>query len=226
MIDKELGEQYPKKKIAIGGERLVAKDFSSPAYHIKDANFRISRGEIVGFAGLVGSGRTELAKAVFTGDGGTSGAISLDGKPFHPRSPRASVKQGIVLIPEDRRGEGVVSPFDVGEKPYLAEAVAFRELRIQVESQDREKEQGNSRGSVHQGLLDPTDSGHFERRKSAEGIPRQVVRLGGLYLDLRRADPGDRRGDQERDLRNHGGDGGARGRQSGSSVPISESSWR
>jgi len=125
MIDKELSAQYPKKEIQVGSELLAAKDFSAPSYGIRDVNFQISRGEIVGFAGLVGSGRTELAKSIFAGSSGAVGSIRLDGKEFVPRNPRASVRDGIVLIPEDRRGEGLVPSFDVGENIILPQLSNF-----------------------------------------------------------------------------------------------------
>ena len=108
MIDHDIDDQYPKPSVEIGGEVFSAKDYSCPQMRIKKADFSVRRGEIVGFAGLVGSGRTELAQAVFCGKA-HSGALSMRGKPFASRSPAASIKNGMAMIPQDRRGEGVVT---------------------------------------------------------------------------------------------------------------------
>ena len=119
MIAKDLGAQYPKASVEIGVERLRVSSFSAKAEGLGAIDFHISAGEIVGFAGLVGSGRTELAKAIFEGASGASGKVMLDGKPFLASSPRDSIRRGLVMIPEDRRGEGIVSCFDVGENLSL-----------------------------------------------------------------------------------------------------------
>lgn len=119
MIAKDLGQQYPKAKVEVGNDRLVVKGYSVKGGPFSDIDFHIAAGEIVGFAGLVGSGRTELAKALFEGHRGASGEVSLDGKALASRSPRDSIRSGLVMIPEDRRGEGLVSCFDVGENLAL-----------------------------------------------------------------------------------------------------------
>ena len=119
MIAKDLAEQYPKRPVAKGSERLRAESFSVPSEGLEGVDFSIYAGEIVGFAGLVGAGRTELAKAIFEGRRDSSGKVTLNGEPFAPGAPRDSIRRGLVMIPEDRRGEGLVSCFDVGENLCL-----------------------------------------------------------------------------------------------------------
>jgi ribose transport system ATP-binding protein len=73
-----------------------------------DVSFDIRAGEIVGLAGLIGSGRSEVARAIFGADRATAGTIELDGVPIRPRSPRTAVRKGIVMLPEDRKRQGLL----------------------------------------------------------------------------------------------------------------------
>ncbi|BCW35866.1 ribose import ATP-binding protein RbsA [Arthrobacter sp. StoSoilA2] len=74
---------------------------------VAGASLEIRQGEILGLAGLVGSGRTELARAIAGADGISGGNMELDGHPYSPRSPRHSIQQGVVLVPEERRSEAL-----------------------------------------------------------------------------------------------------------------------
>ncbi|MFL5929127.1 MAG: sugar ABC transporter ATP-binding protein [Gaiellaceae bacterium] len=75
---------------------------------VLDASLEIRAGEIVGLAGLMGSGRSEVARAIFGADRAADGTIELDGRPIRPRSPRAGIRAGIVMLPEDRKRQGLV----------------------------------------------------------------------------------------------------------------------
>ncbi|MDO6966411.1 sugar ABC transporter ATP-binding protein [Rhizobium alvei] len=75
---------------------------------VKGADLEIHPGEIVGLIGLVGSGRTEIARAIFGADKTTAGAVMFDGKDYDDRSPRESVARGLAMVPEDRRKQGLV----------------------------------------------------------------------------------------------------------------------
>jgi ribose transport system ATP-binding protein len=75
---------------------------------VKGVSFALRRGEVLGIGGLVGAGRSELARLIFGVDKVDSGAMVLDGKPFAPRSPAQAVKAGLGLVPEERRAEGLV----------------------------------------------------------------------------------------------------------------------
>jgi ABC-type sugar transport system ATPase subunit len=119
MIAKDLGEQYPKTSVPIGEERLRVRGFGTKEGGLSGVDFSVFAGEIVGFAGLVGAGRTELAKAIFEGSKGSSGEVLLDGDTFGSSGPKDSIARGVVMIPEDRRGEGLIVDFDVGENLSL-----------------------------------------------------------------------------------------------------------
>jgi simple sugar transport system ATP-binding protein/ribose transport system ATP-binding protein len=85
----------------------------------RDVSLHVRPGEIVGLAGLVGSGRTEIARLVFGADALTGGKILLDGKPLTTIDPRSSARRGVVLIPEDRRAEGLALVRSVRENIAL-----------------------------------------------------------------------------------------------------------
>ena len=80
---------------------------------VYDASFALVAGEIVGIAGLVGSGRTELLRAIYGADRAESGVVVLDGRPYWSRSPRRSLRRGLAMLSEDRRRQGVVPTFDI-----------------------------------------------------------------------------------------------------------------
>jgi ribose transport system ATP-binding protein len=86
---------------------LVVRDLSTDA-DLKSASLVVRRGEIVGLVGLVGSGRSELARAIFGADRPTAGTIALDGKEYSNPTPKRSVERGLVLVPEDRRKQGLI----------------------------------------------------------------------------------------------------------------------
>ena len=81
---------------------------------------RYARGEIVGIAGLVGAGRTELARVLFGLEPATAGAVALNGHPVAPRSPEEAIAQGIAYLPEDRRRHGVVLDLSIAANLTLA----------------------------------------------------------------------------------------------------------
>ncbi|MDR2021354.1 MAG: sugar ABC transporter ATP-binding protein [Treponema sp.] len=86
---------------------LEVRNLSRPGF-FGNISFTAKKGEIVGFGGLVGSGRTEVMRCIFGADSYASGEIFLEGKPFIPVAPRKSIDAGIALVPEDRRGQGFI----------------------------------------------------------------------------------------------------------------------
>ena len=87
---------------------------------IRNVNFTLKRGEILGFAGLVGAGRTEVARAIFGADPYDSGEVLVHGKPVHIRSPQDAVRQGIGYLSEDRKRYGLTLGMDVSINTVLA----------------------------------------------------------------------------------------------------------
>lgn len=93
---------------------LSARDLARPP-RVRGVDLDVRRGEIVGIAGLVGAGRTEVLRMIFGADRPTGGTMTLDGAPFRPRSPYEAIRRGVALVPEERRSEGLL----------LQESIAF-----------------------------------------------------------------------------------------------------
>ena len=106
MVGRELNEMYPKLETKVGSVALEVKSLNS-ASEFKDISFNVKKGEIVALAGLVGSGRSEVARAIFGVDPYDSGQVLLDGQPLPPKKPKKSVARGLALVPEDRRQQGL-----------------------------------------------------------------------------------------------------------------------
>ncbi|MDR2356435.1 MAG: sugar ABC transporter ATP-binding protein [Clostridiales Family XIII bacterium] len=108
MVGRDIGDTYANlsRNDAFGDVVLDVKNLKTP--YVRDVSFRIRKGEIVGLAGLVGAGRTEVARALFGADPVTGGEIVLDGESVSFKSPREAIKRGVALCPEDRKEEGLV----------------------------------------------------------------------------------------------------------------------
>jgi rhamnose transport system ATP-binding protein len=106
MVGRELTEMFPKTKNKIGEVVLEVNDLTNPAY-FRNISFKVIKGEIVALAGLVGSGRSEVARAIFGVDKYETGSITLNGEPLPKGSPEESMARKIALVPEDRRQQGL-----------------------------------------------------------------------------------------------------------------------
>lgn len=105
---------------------------------VEDVSFDVRAGEIVGLAGLIGSGRTEVARAVFAADRPSSGAVDLDGVPLRARSPRQAIRRGLVMLPEDRKSQGLLMLRSIADNvtlPHLADVSSAGVIRPQLEQQ-------------------------------------------------------------------------------------------
>lgn len=102
-----------------GDPVLRVEHYSKPG-KLHDISFEIHRGEVVGLAGLVGAGRSELARALFGADAGGVGEVVLDGKPIKIKSPYDAITSGMALVPEDRKTQGIVGVLSVQVNLTLA----------------------------------------------------------------------------------------------------------
>ena len=108
MIGRSVSDYYPRHlETAPGNTVLSVRDLASPG-KFSDVTFSVRGGEIVGFAGLVGSGRSEIAQAIFGLDSRATGRVALDGQPLALGSVKASLGAGVGLVPEDRKRQGCV----------------------------------------------------------------------------------------------------------------------
>ncbi len=119
MVGRELGIEYPKQKVPIGKTVLEVRHLNRPGV-LKDINFELHEGEILGFAGLVGAGRTEVARAILGADKGVSGEITLMGNPYHITDVPHAIDSSIGLVSEDRKKEGLVLNLSVKHNLSMA----------------------------------------------------------------------------------------------------------
>ena len=114
MVGREVGELFPKTPAEIGDVVLDVQGLET-AGEFHGVSFQVRAGEIVGLAGLVGAGRSEIARAIFGVDAYDAGSVTLHGKPVPPKDPRAAIRAGMAMVPEDRRQQGLVIQGSVGK---------------------------------------------------------------------------------------------------------------
>jgi rhamnose transport system ATP-binding protein len=120
MVGRELSAVFPKQIVPLGDVVLEARNLSCSAGGVRGVNLSLRAGEIVGLAGLVGAGRTELARVLFGLTPADSGEIVLNGKSVKVKSPKQAVRLGIAYVPEDRRRHGVILEMSVASNTTLA----------------------------------------------------------------------------------------------------------
>jgi ribose transport system ATP-binding protein len=131
MVGREMsGHYFPSKaersagEVVLEVENVVFQGASAPV------SFSVRRGEILGFAGLIGAGRTELMSALFGALPVLSGRMTLLGEPYAPRSPRDAIERGVFLAPEDRKRHGLVLPMSIAQNTTLPDVRRYRRLGI------------------------------------------------------------------------------------------------
>ena len=120
MVGRDLSAVFPKRPVPRGEAVFQLRGFGSRAAGIKNIDLSVHAGEIVGVAGLVGAGRTELAKTIFGLFAPDSGEMLLRGKPIRIGHPSEAIDHGIAYLPEDRRRHGVVLDFPISANITLA----------------------------------------------------------------------------------------------------------
>jgi len=119
MVGRELTQMIPKEAAEIGEPALSVKNLSRKGV-LHNIDLTVHKGEVLGLAGLVGAGRTEMARVIFGADPYDSGTIELFGKPAKIKSPQDAIRQGIGLVTEDRKQQGLVLGMAVRENITLA----------------------------------------------------------------------------------------------------------
>jgi len=126
MVGRRLDEQYPHVDVPQGNVRLQVKNLSGDG--VNDVSFHLKVGEILGISGLMGAGRTELAKVLYGALAKTAGEVLLNGKPIENRCPQDGLDNGIVYISEDRKGDGLILGMSVKENMSLTSLDHFSHL--------------------------------------------------------------------------------------------------
>lgn len=118
MVGRSITDQYPYLPCPAGAERLTVEGLSADG--VNDVSFSAAGGEILGFAGLMGAGRTELGKAIFGASRLRAGSVRVDGTEVRLRHPRDGVAAGIAYVPEDRKAEGLIQGHSIRTNMSLA----------------------------------------------------------------------------------------------------------
>jgi ABC-type sugar transport system ATPase subunit len=119
MVGRSLGEVFPSRHPPTDEIALEVMDLTR-AGSFSDISFALHRGEVLGMSGLVGSGRTQMARCIFGAEPFDSGAIRLGGRPIRPRSPHDAVREGIALLTEDRKRDGLVMHCTIRDNVSMA----------------------------------------------------------------------------------------------------------
>lgn len=106
MIGRDLKKTFPARDFEPGEVVLHVENLCNTK--VENISFDLRRGEVLGFGGLVGAGRTELVRSIFAADPKLSGRVYLEGKEINPKNPREAVRLGISMVPEDRKSHGVI----------------------------------------------------------------------------------------------------------------------
>lgn len=119
MVGRKIENIYPKKKVPIGNTLLDVKNFCC-RNTFRNISFHVNRGEIVGFAGLIGAGRTEVMSSLFGMNSFTSGTITIKDHSYFPENPAKSIKNNMIMLSEDRRRYGIIPIRSVMENASIA----------------------------------------------------------------------------------------------------------
>lgn len=123
MVGRDITDYYPEKTSEILNDIFQVKDLTGKGF--KNINFTVRRGEIVGFSGLMGAGRTEIMRGIFGLDRITSGEINIDGITLKELTPVNAIANGLGFLTENRKEEGLVLDFSIGENIVLPSLKSF-----------------------------------------------------------------------------------------------------
>lgn len=124
MVGRSLDQMYPKRSVPIGPVVLSVRNLSQTGY-FSNVSFDLHQGEILGFFGLIGAGRSEVMRTIFGIDRKTGGTIILDGKELEAGSPSAAMRHGLAFVPEDRQGQGVILQMSIARNTTLPQIDAI-----------------------------------------------------------------------------------------------------
>lgn len=138
MVGRSVVLETVERKEPLGAARLHVEGLSCPGM-FEDITFDVHEGEIVGVAGLVGSGRSEIAQALFGLNRAARGHVEVDGTPVHPRSPGQMADHGLVYLPENRDAEGVISTMTIRDNIALTGIKGLSTFRFMRPARERER---------------------------------------------------------------------------------------
>jgi ribose transport system ATP-binding protein len=177
MVGREMTETFPTRAPEIGEPMMEVKHLTRKGV-LDDISLTVRRGEIVGLAGLVGAGRTELARCIFGADKFEEGEIILDGQAIRVRSPKDAIRQGIGLVTEDRKQQGLVLGMAVRENTTLANLGSITHFGFVQGAKERA-----ITNQFIRDLVIKTPSGEQQVRNLSGGNQQKVVLAKWLFTE-------------------------------------------
>ena len=204
MVGRTIDQIYPPREPSIrpGTPVLEVSGLTQPGV-VKDISLKVQPGEVVGVAGLMGSGRSEMARILFGLDPFASGTIAIDGAPLTEPTPQAAMDRGIAFLTEDRRAEGLMMAAPIADNIGLASLPRFAAGWGRLLERTRLGDAVDRTGrdvQVNAARLRPHAGQEPVGRQPAEGGDRQVAAARPAPVHPRRADPRHRRRRQVRGL--------------------------
>ena len=176
MVGRELNERFPKRDTPPGELLFSAEGLAGDGTRLKDASLTLRRGEILGIAGLEGSGRSEVLRAIFGLDRRSSGKMMLDGETVENRNPSEAKKNGFALLTEERRTDGIFGILDITDNATVASLDRWRGFLL-LSSKKRAKATDYCISSMR--VKTPS---HKTRIRALSGGNQQKVILGRWLL--------------------------------------------
>ena len=200
MVGREVSGTDRPATIPAGREtRLEVRNLSTKEL-LNDISFSIAKGEILGFAGLMGAGRTEVARAIVGADKMSSGTIILNGQTVSIPNPARAAQLRIGYLSEDRKHLGLMLEADVAQNIMLSLPERDQQVRFHQRTHAQVHRRGTGRTVADQDAVDPPGGQEPLRRQPAKDRDRQVAGQGLRRADLRRTNARHRRRRQGRDL--------------------------
>ena len=211
MVGRTIYEEPKTKSMCPPDAPVVLEAEHLNSLDVKDVSFKLRKGEILGFAGLVGAGRTETMRLICGADPMDSGTIRINGKDVKIRSPKDAVRYGIGYLSEDRKRYGLCLNLSVADNTVLPSLEQIFKGPFVHDKKGAAACAGARRTDPHENAVCPRPRRQPLRRQPAEGRHFQMDPARLRRADLRRADARHRRRRKERNLQAH--DAACRGRQ-------------
>lgn len=177
MVGRELTNRFPPKKHTPGEVFLKVENLSSVHNHVKDVSFNLRKGEILGFAGLAGAGRTEVIENLFGISERKSGKIILDDKEIKNSNPKEAIRNGFALVTEERRATGIFGILDICENTTISSIKKYRNAALLLS--DRKRRRDTDRMIKSMRIKTPTQKTQI---RSLSGGNQQKVIFGRWLL--------------------------------------------
>jgi ABC-type sugar transport system ATPase subunit len=170
MVGRTLADLFPKRAVEAGEVALQVEGLSRSGVFY-DISFELRKGEIVGLAGLVGAGRTDVARAIFGIAPATAGIIKIDGRPVTITSPQQAMRLGLAYVPEDRQHHGLILPMNISNNITLPLLTEFARMSWINPNQERQ--------AAHQSAtqLEVRAAGLWQKVRELSGGNQQKVVL-------------------------------------------------